>query len=184
VGSRLAGRSFTKSRSSRRRITELTATTRHDVCWFPFDSFVLISRRSAKHEHRGPDFLVYSLSSHKVVKKLSIPGIVSFSANSNVIVIVRCFPSSCSYPLSFCPRARQAQHRFVSCHLTLSCPYLLFLLDLLIPQNPNHSQRPQTPIPPYHHRPKLLRMTSLLEPTPCSRCPTAFLLMLVGPPKL
>ncbi len=67
---------------------------------FPFASLVLISRRSAKYQHHGPDFLVYSLSSHKVIKKLSIPGIVSFSANTNVIVIVRCFPSSCSY-LSF-----------------------------------------------------------------------------------
>jgi hypothetical protein len=151
---------------------------------FPFASFVLISRRSAKYERQGPDFLVYSLSSHKVVKKLSIPGIVSFSANPNVIVIVRCFPSSCSYPLSFCPRARQVQHRFVSCHLALSCPYLLFLLVFLPLHKHNHPQRPQIPIPPYHHLPKLLLMTSLQEPTPYLHYPTAFLLMRVGPPIL
>jgi hypothetical protein len=31
---------------------------------------------------------VYSLSSHKVVKKLSIPGITSLSASPTVIIIV------------------------------------------------------------------------------------------------
>ncbi|KAH9984189.1 hypothetical protein BJV77DRAFT_1072315 [Russula vinacea] len=48
----------------------------------------------AKHQHQGPDFLAYSLSTHKVVKKLSIPGIISFSANPNVIVISTSSPTS------------------------------------------------------------------------------------------
>ena len=145
---------------------------------------ILINCRSAKHEHQGPDFLVYSLSSHKVVKKLSVPGIVSFSANSNVIVVVRYFLSYCRYLLSFCPRVRQARHRFIFCHLALSCPYPLFPLAFLPPHKPHHSQRPQISIPLYHHLPKLQLTTSLLEPTPYSHCHTAFLLMLVGSPIL
>ena len=43
---------------------------------------------SAKRPHQEPDFLVYSLLTHKIIKKFSIPGILSFSANSNVIIIV------------------------------------------------------------------------------------------------
>jgi hypothetical protein len=63
-----------------------------------FRLLVLICLHSAKHQHQGPDFLAYSLSTHKVIKKLSIPGIVSFSANPNVIVIVRCLPLYCFSP--------------------------------------------------------------------------------------
>ncbi|KAI9453818.1 hypothetical protein F5148DRAFT_456920 [Russula earlei] len=48
----------------------------------------------AQRLHQEPDFLVYSLSAHQVVKRLSIPGIVSFSANSNVIVISTSSPDS------------------------------------------------------------------------------------------
>jgi hypothetical protein len=100
VGSRLACRGFAKSSCiRRRRIPELAATARHDVrIWNFLFASVLICLRSAKHQHQGPNFLAYSLSTHKVVKKLSIPGIVSFSANPNVIVIVRCSPSSCFPP--------------------------------------------------------------------------------------
>jgi hypothetical protein len=70
------------------------------MCGFgiSFRFHVLICLRSAKHQHQGPDFLAYSLSTHKVVKKLSIPGIISFSANPNVIVIVRCLPLYCFSP--------------------------------------------------------------------------------------
>ncbi|KAH9167567.1 hypothetical protein EDB89DRAFT_2074692 [Lactarius sanguifluus] len=48
----------------------------------------------AKRPHQGPDFLVYSLLTHKIIKKFSIPGILSFSANSNVIIISTSNPSS------------------------------------------------------------------------------------------
>ena len=58
-----------------------------------FGHVILMSSHSAQRMHEEPDLLVYSLAAHKVVKKLSIPGIVSFSANSRVIVIVGHFPS-------------------------------------------------------------------------------------------
>ena len=50
------------------------------------------SLSSSKRLHQEPDFLVYSLLTHKIIKKYSIPGISSFSANSNVIIIVSVFP--------------------------------------------------------------------------------------------
>ncbi|KAI0260974.1 hypothetical protein BC834DRAFT_499363 [Gloeopeniophorella convolvens] len=48
----------------------------------------------SKRQKQGPEFLVYSLATHNVVKKLSISGIVSFSANSNVIIISSANPNS------------------------------------------------------------------------------------------
>ena len=135
---------------------------------------------SAKHQDQGPDFLAYSLSAHKVVKKLSIPGIVSFLANPNVIVIVRaCLLLALTLSVPFL-RARPAQLHSVSFHLALSCPYPSFLLVFLHLHNPIHSQRTQIPIPPHLHRRILIQIASLLVPTPYLPCPTVFLLMLVG----
>jgi hypothetical protein len=63
------------------------------MCGFiSFLRLVLTRLSSSKRLHQEPEFLVYSLLTHKVIKKFSIPGILSFSANSNVIIIVRAFP--------------------------------------------------------------------------------------------
>ena len=143
-----------------------------------FVSFVLMCLRSAKHQRQGPDFLAYSLSAHKVVKKLSIPGIVSFLANPNVIVIVRRLLSSRIHPLKFLYlRARQAQLHFVSFHLALSRPYLLFLLAFPSLHRLILSQHTPTPIPSYHHRTILIQVAPLLVHNPYLPSPIASLLM-------
>ena len=89
----------------------------------PFAYFILTSLCSAKSPHQTPDFLVYSLSSHKVVKKLSIPGITSLSASPTVIIIVSGI-RSCLVKSQLYLRARQTQLPSVSFHLALSHPYL------------------------------------------------------------
>jgi hypothetical protein len=48
----------------------------------------------AKRLHQEPEFLVYSLLTHKIIKKFAIPGILSFSANSNTIIISTSNPTS------------------------------------------------------------------------------------------
>ncbi len=82
---------------------------------------------SAKRPHQDPDFLVYSLLTHKITKKFSIPGILSFSANSNVIIIVSFIAPvsvTCRLIVPFL-RARQIQVHFASFHLVHLQPYLL-----------------------------------------------------------
>ncbi|KAI0059285.1 hypothetical protein BV25DRAFT_1961843 [Artomyces pyxidatus] len=49
-----------------------------------------IAKRSGQH----PDFIVYSLATHRVVKKLSVVGLVSSSANSNFIIISTSNPTT------------------------------------------------------------------------------------------
>src|SRR6267142_3428735 len=138
-------------------IPALAATARHNV-WIGISFFFscpLIAVNSAKLPNQGPDFLVYSLSTHNIVKKISIPGIVSFSANLNVVVIVRCLPFCSPHSLSLYLRARQVQPRSVSCHLALSHPSILSLPAFLPFRSLNHPHPPQQPrilIPLYCHR--------------------------------
>jgi hypothetical protein len=144
----------------------------------------LIVLNSAKHPNEGPDFLVYSLSAHNIVKKISIPGIVSFSANLYVVVIVRFLPFCClTHSISL--RARQIQLRSVSCHLALSRPYLSSLPAFQPFLNLNQPQRQQQPrilIPLYYHR--QIQMLKALLFGPYLLCHIAFSLTLVELPPL
>ncbi|KAA1478047.1 hypothetical protein DENSPDRAFT_632230 [Dentipellis sp. KUC8613] len=46
----------------------------------------------ANSRQRDPDFIVYSLSTHSVIKTFSVPGLVSFSSNANFIIITTANP--------------------------------------------------------------------------------------------
>ncbi|TFY59714.1 hypothetical protein EVG20_g7681 [Dentipellis fragilis] len=45
-------------------------------------------------DNRDPDFIVYSLSTHSVIKTFSVPGLVSFSSNADFIIITTANPST------------------------------------------------------------------------------------------
>jgi hypothetical protein len=110
------------------------------------------SLSSAKRLHQEPEFLVYSLLTHKIIKKFAIPGILSFSANSNTIIIVSVLPVCQVSPHNLRLRARQIQLRSVSIHPVHLHPYLLSH-RVFQPSRINHRQRqPRTPIPLYYHQ--------------------------------
>ncbi len=70
---------------------------------------------------------MYSLLTHKIIKKFSIPGILSFSANSNVIIIVRFIPFvRCRLII---PVLEHVKSKFTSCpfilHICIPIYYLI-----------------------------------------------------------
>lgn len=48
-----------------------------------------VTSNSAQRPREEPEFIVYSLSSHEVVNRRPIPGLVSFLSNASFIIIVR-----------------------------------------------------------------------------------------------
>ena len=59
-----------------------------------FESSSLIRAFRAKQVSRDPRLLIYSLRSHDIIKTISAPGLVSFSANNQFIVLVSSPPLS------------------------------------------------------------------------------------------